>query len=117
MANTNIVNVTSIFGKTVGVELTTSESTVISTTTDVIRKINSVVVANIVGSNDAVVTVYASIDSNFRYLAYQITVPAKSTLVVTSKDTSFYLEEADTLYALASANSDLNMIVSYEEIS
>lgn len=117
MANPNIVNVSAVYGRTVGVALGTSGSTVLSTSTSTVRKINSIVVSNIDGTNDADVTVYASIDSNTRYLAYQITVPAKSTLVVTSKDTSFYLEESDTLSALASAASDLHIIVSYDEIS
>jgi hypothetical protein len=117
MANPNIVAVTGVYGRTVGAALGTSASIVLGTSTNTVRKINSIVVSNVDGTNDADVTVYASIDSNNRYLAYQITVPAKSTLIVLSKDTSIYLEEADTLYALASAASDLNIIVSYEEIS
>jgi hypothetical protein len=117
MANPNIVSVTAVYGQTVGAALGTSASTLINTSTDSVRKINSITVANVDGTNDADVTVYATIDSSTRYLAYQITVPAKSTLVVTSKDTSFYLEESDVLYALASAESDLEIIVSYDEIS
>lgn len=117
MANPNIVSVTGIYGRTVGAALGTSASTLISSSSNTVRKVNSITVANVDGTNDADATVYATIDGSTRYLAYQITVPAKSTLVVTSKDTSFYLEESDVLYALASAASDLQIIVSYDEIS
>jgi hypothetical protein len=117
MANPNIVDVTSIYGRTIGATLTTGTNTIISTVSNKIRKINSITVANRDGTNDADVTVYATIESATRYLAYAITVPAKSTLVVSSKDTSFYLEEADTLTAVASASGDLDIIVSYDEIS
>jgi hypothetical protein len=117
MANPNIVDVTSIYGRTIGAALTTGATAIISTVSNKILKINSITVANRDGTNDADVTVYATIDSAVRYLAYTITVPAKSTLVVSSKDTSFYLEELDTLTALASAAGDLDIIVSYDEIS
>lgn len=117
MANPNIVSVSGVYGRTVGAALTTGTSTLVNTSTNTVRKINSIIVSNVDGTNDADVTVYAYIDSNVRYLAYQITVPAKSTLVVTSKDTSFYLEEADYINASASAASDLHIIVSYDEIS
>jgi|APSaa5957512535_1039671.scaffolds.fasta_scaffold08575_4 hypothetical protein len=117
MANPNIVNVTSIYGRTISAALTTASSTLLSPSSGTVRKINSITVANKDGTNDADVTVYALIDGNVRYLAYAITVPAKSTLVVSSKDTSFYLEEADILSANGSASNDLDIIVSYDEIS
>jgi hypothetical protein len=117
MANPNIAGLTNIYGRTIGATLTTGTNTIISTTGNKIRKINSITVANRDGTNDADVTVYATVESATRYLAYLITVPAKSTLVVSSKDTSFYLLELDTLTALASAAGDLDIIVSYDEIS
>ena len=119
MANPNIVNVTQIYGKSTGLSLGTSPSTIISNSSSSgkIFKVNSIIASNIDGTNDADVTVFAVINSNTRHLAYQITVPAKSTLVVLSKDTSIYLEEADYISAYASASSDISLIASYEEIS
>jgi len=119
MANPNIAGLTSIYGRTIGAALTTGATAIITNaaSSGKILKINSITVANRDGTNDADVTVYATIDSSVRYLAYTITVPAKSTLVVSSKDTSFYLEELDILTALASAAGDLDIIVSYDEIS
>lgn len=117
MANPNIVGVTAIYGRTVGATLSTSASTLVSGVTGNIIKLNGIIASNRDGVNDADVTVYATIDAATRYLAYQITVPAKSTLVVLSKDTSVYLEEADVLYALASAASDIDIVVSYDQIA
>lgn len=121
MANPNIVNVTSIYGKTVGAALTTSSADIVTNTagSNKIFKINTVLVSNVDGTNNATVNVIfydASSTTNY-YLAELIVVPAASTLKVITKDTSFYLEEGDKVSALASANSDLEIIISYEEIS
>jgi len=48
-------------------------------------------------------------------LASTISVPADATLDIISK--SVYLEEGDQLRLTASANSDLEAVCSYEEIS
>ena len=48
------------------------------------------------------------------YLAKTVNVPADDVLVVL--DTPVYLMEGDTLQALASAASDIDMVVSYEAI-
>jgi hypothetical protein len=44
-----------------------------------------------------------------------VSIPADATLDVISK--SIYLEEGDELRLIASANSDLEAVCSYEEIS
>lgn len=119
MAAPNIVNVTSIFGKTVGAALgTTTTTDILTCPVNKVLKVNSIIISNIDGTNNADVTVYFWDNSAAtRYaLAYTITVPADSTLVVISKDTSIYLEESDQIEAGASAASDLNIVISYEEL-
>jgi hypothetical protein len=37
--------------------------------------------------------------------------------VLSSRETYFYLEEGDSLQAVASAASDLELVIGYEEIS
>lgn len=118
MSNPNIVNVTYIYGKTVGAALTTSSADIVTNSADSgkVFKINAIYVANIDGTNNADVTVAvydASALTSYR-LAYTITVPADATLDVVSKN--IYLEEGDKITALASANSRLEIVVSYEEI-
>lgn len=119
MANPNIVNVTTILGHVVGAAVTTTATALVSNaaSSGKIVKLNALSVANI-GSSSATITVdvYKSQTTAYR-LAYAIAVPAGATLVIFSKDTSVYLEENDSLRVTASANSALEAVCSYEEIS
>jgi hypothetical protein len=120
MANPNIVNVTTITGKTAGQAITTSPTAIVtnSASSGKLLKINSLYISNINGSASADVTVDVYKNGTTAYrLAYLITVPAKSTINVIAKDIQVYLEEFDTLRLTASANSYLEGVCSYEEIS
>lgn len=119
MAAPNIVNVSNILGKTVGAALTTSSADIVtnSSGSNKVFKVNTIIAANVDGTNNADVTIafYDASATASYYLAYTITVAADSTLDILNK--SIYLEEGDKITALASAASDLQIIVSYEEIS
>jgi hypothetical protein len=120
MANPNIVSVAGVYGKVTGQAVTTSATAIVSNAaaSGTILKINSLIVANIDGTNAADITAYVYKNgATAYYLAYTISVPADATLVVISKDTSVYLEENDAIYLQASANSDLSAVCSYEIIS
>ena len=119
MAAPNIVNVSSIYGKTMGAALgTTAGADILSGASDKLLKINSIIVANVDGSNGADVTVrfYDYTASTAYHLAKTVLVPADSTLVVLGKDAPIYLEENDRIQAHASATGDLEIIISYEEL-
>ena len=117
MANPNIVNVTSIYGKTIGVALDTTTSTqLLACASNKLIKINSIIVANIDGTNSAAATISFYDGSSTWHLASTVAVPADSTLIVLGKDAPIYLEESDQLRGGASANSDLTCIISYEEL-
>ena len=119
MAAPNIVNVTSIYGRTMGAALGTSANTgILTCASDKVLKINSIIVANVDGTNASTVTVHFYDNSaSARYnLAHTVTVPADSTLVVLGKDSPIYLEESDQIEAEAGEASDLEMIISYEEL-
>jgi hypothetical protein len=119
MAAPNIVNVTSIFGKTMGADLGVTVTTDILTCgANKVLKINSIIISNIDGSNAADATVYFYDSSAAaRYaLISTVSVPADGTLVVLGKDSPIYLEESDQIEGGASAASDLQIIISYEEI-
>lgn len=80
-----------------------------------VLKVNALYVANVDGVNSADISV-ALFRSGVAYkIAHTVSVPADSTLDVISK--SIYLEEGDDLRLTASANSDLEAVCSYEEIS
>lgn len=119
MAAPNIINVSSIFAKTIGASLGTVTTTdIITCPVDKVLKINSAIVSNVNGTNSADATVYFwDSSAGTRYpLAFAIGVPADASLVVVGKDTSIYLEEGDQIEAGSSSNGSLNIIVSYEEI-
>ena len=122
MANPNLVNVTSIYGKVDGHALTTdaisaSGSAVIVCGADQLYKINSIIVANVDGASSVDIDVAVSLSGDARfYLAKTVAVPADSTLVVVGKDSPIYLEEGDELEARASADNDADICVSYEQL-
>ena len=126
MAQPNIVSVASIYGQSVGASLTTSYIAHITVASDYVVKVNYIHVANVDGTNAATCSVklvkgnatpvgITNYDiSGVHFLASTVNVPADDILVVT--DTPFYMMEADALSALASANSDLDILISFEAI-
>lgn len=119
MAAPNILNATSIYGKSVGASLGTSLTTdILTCASDKVLKVKSIIVANVDGTNDASATVYFYDSSaGARYaLAYTINVPADASLVVLGQDSPLYLEESDQIEAGASASGDLQIVISYEEL-
>ena len=124
MAAPNIVNVTTITGKTTYAALTTTLTTVLlanSAASGKVFKINSIMVANVDGTNAADVTVdinTAAGGGGTSYaLASTISVPADATLNLIDKNSSFYLMEDKSIVGGASANGDLEIIISYEIIN
>jgi hypothetical protein len=119
MAAPNLANISSMFGKTAVLAVTTSATAIVtnSAASGKVLKINSLIIANIDGVNAADITVDIFRSSVAYDLAFTIAVPADATLVVISKDNAIYLEEGDSLRCTASANSDLEAICSYEEIA
>ena len=118
MANPNIVNVTSILGKTVQAALDTTLTTeILLCASDKVLKINTILIANIDGTNAADASVFITKSGGSPIaIASTISVPADATLNLIDKNSSFYLEEGDNIEAGASANGDLTITISYEEI-
>jgi hypothetical protein len=125
MANPNIVSVNSIFGNTTGFLLTTVLTNVLlanATASGKVFKIESIMVANVDGSTaaDATIDIHTAANgtAGTSYaLAATISVPADATLSVIDKTNSFYLMENQSIIGGASANSDLEVVIAYEDIS
>lgn len=124
MAAPNIVNVSTIIGKSATVALTsTSQTTLVSNaaSSGKVFKINMIQVANVDGTNACDVTVdmhsAASGGGTAYSLVATVSVGADSSLVALDKSTAIYLEEDRSITATAGTASDLEVIVSYEEIS
>lgn len=120
MADPNIISVTSIYGRTATATLTTTTSTsILSCPVNKVLKINTIIVCNRNGANssDAYVGFHDSSRTSTVYLAYTIPVLPDSSLVVVGKDTPIYLQENDQIRAGSSTTNDLDIIISYEEIT
>ena len=123
MAAPNIVNVGTITGKSAGIAVTTSAAAIVANGagSNKVFKVNALYVSNVDGTNNADVSVTffdqsANAGAGVSYhIAKTIVVPADSSLDVLSK--ALYLEEGDELRIVASAASDIEAVVSYEEIS
>jgi len=124
MAAPNIVNVSTITGKTAVVSLTTTSATSVvsnAASSGKVFKINSLIVSNVDGTSNADITVSlysaASIGGTATEICSTVSVPADASLVVIDKNTAIYLEEDKSIGATAGTASDLKIICSYEEIS
>jgi hypothetical protein len=124
MAAPNIVNVATITAKTDQLALSsTSATTLVSNaaSSGKVIKVNMIQVANVDGTNACDVTVDVHSEDDGGGTAYSlastISVPADASLVVVDKNTALYLEEDMSITVTAGTANDLEVIVSYEEIS
>jgi len=117
MTAPNIISPTTIRGKTAVLAITTSATAIVTNAADSgkVLKIDQLLITNVDGTNNATVNVDIFRSSVAYKLAFLMTVPAGATLDIVSS--RVYLEEGDTLRLTASANSDLEGICSYEDIS
>ena len=121
MAAPNLKNPTTITGRTARYAVTASLATALAAPgTGKTFKINSIFCCNLDTANagtaiDISVSVYDG--SADRYIAYTISVPADATQVLSTKETYFYLEEGDSIRAIAGAASRLQLVIGYEDIS
>ena len=121
MAAPNIVNVSQINANTNLANVTTSLQNVVTNaaSSGKVYKINDIIMTNYSSSTVTASVIFnrSSASPASYFIVGSITVPNTSTLVVTGKDTSFYMEEGDVLQMSTSANSSIHAIVSYEVIS
>ena len=124
MAAPNIVNVTSIIGKSAVVDLTSTSATSVlsnAASSNKVFKIESLIVANVDGTNAADITINyytaAALGGTASQIVSTVSVPADSSLVVIDRNTSIYLEEDKSIGATAGSANDLKVLISYEDIS
>jgi hypothetical protein len=119
MAAPNLKTPTTITGRTDGYAVTTTLAAALSNSagSGKVLKVNSVYCANVDGAASADIDLtYYNGTTDF-YLAKTIAVPADATQVLVTREAPIYLEEGDSLRAKASAASDLELVISYEDIS
>ena len=127
MANPNILQAATVVGNT-STYLISSTANPFATalvnnaaSSNKVYKINSIVVANVDGSAaaDITISIFSQDDlgGTGTAICSTVSVPADATLVVTDKNSSFYLLEDKSIGATASAANDLVVTCSWEEIS
>ena len=124
MAAPNVVNVTSILGKTAYLTPANTSLQVLlanASGSGKVFKINTLVASNVDGTNAVDTTVSintAAAGSGTSYpLASTVSVPADASLIVVDKSTAFYLEEDKSIVVTSGTSSKISYTVSYEEIS
>lgn len=131
MAAPNIVNVTTIFGKTT--YLTPSATTAVvllpnAAASGKVLKINQIVAANVNGSSavDTTVALYtngavaqgsAPSGGTAFPIVSTVSVPADASLITTDKTTAIYLEEGTSIIVTSGTASGITYSISYEDIS
>jgi len=126
MANPpNVVSVAKIFGMTETTKLTgttpTAATPIMANPADnYTHKVNMIIVSNIDGSNACDIDIYIDENTVLTYLAKTITIPADSSLSLI--DTPLYINHLATgtgnrLMAVAQTADDLDVVVSYEQIT
>jgi hypothetical protein len=118
MANPNLASVTNIKADSLFVNLTTSDTQILenAAASNQLVKVSALIVAN-KATSPASVTLQVRRSAADFPIAWQILIPANSTVVIVGKDAPIYLEEGDALRGLASANSALVLTVSFETLS
>ena len=119
MTAPNLKSPTTITGRTARYAVTASLANALanSAASGKVLKINSIFCANVDGTNAADISVSIYNGTTDFYLAKTIAVPADATQIISTKETYFYLEEGDSIRAIANAASDLELVIGYEEIS
>lgn len=124
MAAPNIVNVTTITGKTTYATPNSTNATVLlanSASSGKVFKINTLVASNVDGTNARDVTVAintAAAGSGTGYpIVSTVSVPADASLVVIDKENPIYLEEDKSIVVTSGVADDITFTISYEEIS
>lgn len=123
MANPNIVNVTSIYGNTTYLIPSVTTATVwtaLTPATGTVNKLDSITAANVTTST-ATVTVSvnsATAGGGTAYrIAYQISVPAYTTLVLVDKTLSMYIGEGQSVVVTVGTASAIELVATYEAIT
>ena len=131
MAAPNILSLTTATGKTT--YFTPSGITAVvllqnAASSGKVLKVNSLVAANVDGTNAADCTVSYYTNGGVAQgsapsggtafpIASTISVPADASLIITDKTTQFYLEENTCISVTVGTASDITFVVSYEELS
>lgn len=115
----NLAAPATITGKTAAMAVTTTATAILTNVLDSGRtmRVVALYVSNVDGTNNSSVTVDVFRNATARHLCKTVSIPTGATLTTITRADPLYLVEGDSLRLTASANGDLEAVVSYEEIS
>lgn len=118
MANPNIYNVSTLYGNTSTLAVTSITTNVVSNpaSSGYVYRVNFLSVANI-SSNNYTLTAELNVAGSNTEIVKTVTIPASSALTIIGKDTAFYLLENSSIQLSTSQNSAFKAICSYEQLS
>jgi hypothetical protein len=118
MANPNIVNVSTIYGNTGTLAVTTAMTNVVSnpTSSGSLYKVNQLIVTNACTSALAINLQINQAGTNTT-ISSNVSVPSASMLILLGKDTQTYLLENNSLQMNTTSNGYITAICSWEQIS
>lgn len=124
MANPNIATATNVYANNSQTSLTATTATQVvsnAASSGKVFLIDSIIVANVDGTNACDVTVTRFRSATNTGTAFPIcstvTVPADASLIVVGKDNSINLTEDESIYVTASAANDLVVDCNWKELS
>jgi hypothetical protein len=124
MAAPNIVNVSTIYGKTAYATPANTTANVLlanAASSGKVFKINQIVASNVDGTNAVDCTVAintAAAGSGTSYtIVSTVAVPADASLIVVDKTTAIYLEEDKSIVVTSGTASKITYTISYEELN
>ena len=123
MANPNAVNTTEVYGNNALVVPLTSATVVANNpaSSGKLLKINTVMASNVSATGTSLITLNVYSADDLGGTAYSISknivIPDNASIILIDSDSSLYLKEDESLGAIASGNTDVNLIASWDEIS
>lgn len=117
MSAPNLMNLSSIFGKTALQVATTSAADILenAAASNTVVKVNTIFASNKLAA--ATVTIRVVRSATNYSLATGLTVPAGSSILVLGGDGPIYLEEGDKIQILSSDADTIDVIIGYEVIA
>ena len=116
MAAPNLIQVTSVYGRTTSTSVGTAVTTVVSNPTSSNRsyKLNSLYVSNIDNTDPVRISIDFFRSGTSIRLIDRMEIASGDSLVAFGRDTSIYLEEGDSLRAYADVTGRAHLVMSYE---
>ena len=121
MATPNLLALTTVTGRSAVYAATNSIASpgvANAVSSGKLLRVNLIIASNILGSAACNLSVSLYRASTHTYIVSTLPIPANASVIVLGKsDGGLNLMEGDAIYALASANSAIDLIISYDDLS